>query len=148
MVGIFLYAMLISYIVQVKLMTTLFLTVLLTLSFAASVLPTVNALTARTDFTNRHTSASFGNSHICGDHKCAPGEQTQMSMKISAAQRGGSENLKQLRNYAELHGETVMNKVAGSTSAPTTMHGNTMLTDKMNMGSNMTDIGNKTKGTK
>lgn len=133
---------------QIKLVALLFVTAVLTSSFMASILPSANALTARTDFGNRHTSASYGNSKICGDHKCAPGEQTEWGMKVSAAQRGGSENLKQLRNYAEMHGEDVMHKIAGSTTAPNTMHGTVKMSDKMSVGGNMTDKGNVTKGTK
>ncbi len=118
---------------QLKLITLLFVIAVLASSFMASILPSANALTARTDFGDRHTSASYGNSRICGDHKCAPGEQTQWGMKVSAAQRGGTENLKQLRNHAELHGEDVMHKIAGSTPAPTTSHGNVKMSDSMKM---------------
>lgn len=115
---------------KIKLFTILFVTAVLVSSFAASVLPYANALTARTDFSNRHTTASWGNSHICGDHKCKPGEQSQWSMQLSAAQRGGNENLKQLRTYGELHG-------------------NIKMSEKMSMGDNkMTDNGNAIKGTK
>ena len=69
-------------------------------------------------------------------------------MKISAAQRGGNENLKQLRAYGELHGEDVMHKIAGSNTTQTSMHGTVKMTEKMSMGGNMTDKGNSTKGTK
>ena len=133
---------------QTKLLTLLFVTAVLISSFAASVLPYANALTARTDFSNRHTSASYGNSHICGDHKCAPGEQSQWGMRISAAQRGGTDNLKQLRAYAELHGEDIMHKITGSTTAPNAMHGNIQMTEKITISGNMTDKGNTTKSTK
>ena len=133
---------------KMKLFTILFITAVLVSSFAASVLPSANAFTQRTDFSNRHSSASYGNSHICGDHKCGSGEQSQMGMKISAAQRGGNENLKQLRAYGEMHGEDVMHKIAGSTTSPSTMHGNIKVTDKLSVGTNMTDKANVTKGTK
>ena len=63
-------------------------------SFAVSVLPYANALTQRTDFSNRHTTASWGNSRVCGDHICKSGEQTQLQMKLSSAQRGETGNTK------------------------------------------------------
>lgn len=75
---------------QKKLLALLFVTTVLASSFAVSVLPTVNALTQRTDFSNRHLSASYGNSPICGDHICAPGEKTQWLNKISELQRVGT----------------------------------------------------------
>ena len=107
-------------------------------SFAASVLPSANALTQRTDFNNRHSSASYGNSHICGDHKCKPGEQSQWNMKLSSAQRGGNENLKQLRSYAESHGKGMMPTVPGTIK----------MSEKMSVGDNMTDKGQPIKSTK
>lgn len=74
---------------QKKLLALLFVTTVLASSFAVSVLPTVNALTQRTDFSNRHLSASYGNSPICGDHICAPGEKTQWLNKMAELQRVG-----------------------------------------------------------
>lgn len=128
---------------QMKVFALLFLTVILVSSFIASSLPSVNALTARTDFSNRHTSASYGNSRICGDHKCAPGEQTQMMMKLNASQKIGYGKV-----GATTHGEDVIHKIVGSTTPSTTMHGNIKMTEKMPMSGNMTDKGNATKGTK
>ena len=128
---------------QMKIFTLLFITAILVSSFVASSLPSANALTARTDFTNRHTSASYGNSHICGDHKCSPGEQTQMMMKISASQKVGYGKVGGIS-----HGEDVMHNIAGSTPSSTSMHGTVKMTEKMSMGGNMTDKGNSTKGTK
>jgi hypothetical protein len=142
MLGIFLYTLLLSQIMQIKIVALLFVTTVLTSSFMASILPSANALTTRTDFNDRHTSASYGNSKICGDHKCASGEHAQWEMKVSAAQRGGLENLKQLRNYAELHGEDIMHKIADSTIVSNTMHGMVKTSEKMSI------VGNMTKGTK
>ena len=130
---------------KMKVYTLLFITTILVSSFVASSLPSVNALTARTDFTNRHTSASYGNSHICGDHKCSPGEQTEWMMKISASQKVGYGKVGSIS-----HGEGVMHKIAGSgsTGGQTSMHGTIKMTEKMSMGGNMTDKGNSTKGTR
>ena len=71
-----------------KLLVTLVISAVLISSLAATVLPSANALTQRTDFSNRHTTASWGNSRVCGDHICKSGEQTEMQMKLSASQRG------------------------------------------------------------
>jgi hypothetical protein len=86
---------------NIKSFTVLFLTAIIMFSFAVLVLPSANALTARTDFYNRHGSASFGYSNICGDHICKPGERSAHTMKINDAQRGGKQDLQQLRSYAE-----------------------------------------------
>ena len=77
---------------KMKLLVTLVISAVLVSSFAATVLPSANALTQRTDFNNRHTTASWGNSRVCGDHICKSGEQTEMQMKLSAAQRGANWN--------------------------------------------------------
>ena len=123
---------------KMKLFIILVISVVLVSSFAASVLPSANALTTRTDFSNRHTTATWGNSHVCGDHKCKPGEQSQWGMKISAAQRGGNENLKQLRSYAESHGKGMTPTVPGTIK----------MSEKMSVGDNMTDKGMPIKSTK
>ena len=127
---------------QIKLVALLFVTAVLASFFMASILPYAHALSARTDFSNRHSSASYGNSKICGDHKCASGEQTQWGTKTSAQKTG----------YGKVgdtsHGVDVMHKIVGSTPAPTTMHGNVKVTEKIAAGENMTNKGNTTKGTK
>ena len=122
-----------------KLLVLLFVTGVLASSFAASVLPAANALTARTDFSNRHLSASYGNSPICGDHICAPGEKTAWADKISALQRGGTGKI--------VAGETYLDvlKHIQSTSGTQSMHQNVKMSEKMGMGANMTNAGNMTK---
>ena len=112
---------------KMKLFVIFVISAVLVSSFAASVLPYANALTQRTDFSDRHTTASWGNSHICGDHKCKPGEQSQWQMKLSAAQRG------EAGSSAGLHGKGVM---------PTT--GNIKMSDGMSM----TDKGKTTPSNK
>jgi hypothetical protein len=128
---------------KMKLFAILFVTAVLVSSFVASVLPSANALTQRTDFSNRHTSASYGNSRICGDHICKSGEQTQWMMKVSSSQKVGFGKVGNLSQ-----GVDVMHKIAGTTPSPSTMHGNIKLTEKSSMGVNMTDKGNATKSTK
>lgn len=126
---------------QVKLVSLLFVTAVLASSFMASILPSANALTARTDFSNRHTSASKGYSDICGDHKCLPGERTQWLNRMSELQRQGVGKIGQGETYQDVL------KHLQSTN-PTSGHGNVKITDKMHMGENMTAAGNMTKGTK
>ena len=106
---------------KMKLLVTLVISAVLVSSFAATALPSVNALTQRTDFSNRHLTASWGNSPICGDHKCKPGERSEWITKLSDAQRGVNWN--------------------GKGMMPT-ISGNMKITEKMSMGSNMTDKGN------
>ena len=120
-----------------KLLVLLFVTGVLASSFAASVLPAANALTARTDFSNRHLSASYGNSPICGDHKCAPGEKTAWANKISQLQRVGTGKIGNGVTYKD-----VLNHIQSTSN---TMHGTVKMTEKMSMGANMTGSGNMTK---
>src|SRR5579864_9244663 len=47
--------------------------------------PIVNALTKNT-FDDSHTTARFGNSKVCGDHLCAPGEHQKMMEAMMQAQ--------------------------------------------------------------
>jgi len=124
-----------------KLLVLLFVTGVLASSFAASVLPAANALTARTDFSNRHLSASYGNSPICGDHICAPGEKTQWLNKIAQLQRVGTGKIGSGATYKD-----VLNHI--QLTPTTSMHGTVKMTEKMSMGANMTGSGNMTKGTK
>lgn len=53
-------------------------------------IPSANALTKRDYYTlnDQHTTASYGNSVICGDHMCAPGEASKMQQQLSQAQQG------------------------------------------------------------
>ena len=103
---------------NMKLFVIFVISAVLVSSFAASVLPYANALTQRTDFSNRHTTASWGNSRICGDHICKSGEQTELQIKLSASQRGQTGNI-------QSHGKGMM---------PT-------LSEKMSIGDNMNDKG-------
>lgn len=110
-----------------KLFVVLVISAVLVSSFAATVLPSASALTQRTDFSNRHTTASWGNSRICGDHICKSGEQTEMQMKLSASQRG----------------EIVSNAVSHAKGMMPTTTGSMKMSDKMSMNANMTTPNNK-----
>lgn len=104
---------------KMKLLVTLVISAVLVSSLAATVLPYANALTQRTDFSNRHTTASWGNSRICGDHMCKSGEQTEMQMKLSAAQRG------EVGSSAGSHGKGMMPTTSGYKSGGMTGMPNT-----------------------
>ena len=126
-VGIFLYAILLPVFMKMKLFVVLVISAVLVSSFAATVLPSASALTQRTDFSNRHTTASWGNSRVCGDHICKSGEQSEMLMKLSASQRG------QTTSNTVSHGKGMMPTTSGSLK----------MSEKMPMGANMTTPNNK-----
>jgi len=68
----------------------LFLVVALVASFAGTVLPASNALINR-DYTyinDNQLTARYGNTKVCGDHMCAPGEWNQLQAKLTSAQLG------------------------------------------------------------
>jgi len=66
-----------------------------------------SALQVRTVFDNRHTSASFGDSKICGDHICAKGEKTKWIHAIWSLQRPNTGPIPVAQ-----HGEDIMSKLA------------------------------------
>jgi hypothetical protein len=53
-------------------------------------IPSANALTKRDYYVlnDQHTTASYGNSVICGNHYCSPGEYSRMQQQLSQAQTG------------------------------------------------------------
>lgn len=125
---------------QTKLIALLFVTTVLASSFAASVLPMANALTARTDFSDRHTTATLGNSNVCGDHVCGPGEKTTWADKMASLQRMGTGKIGNGATYKDVFNHIQL--------ASNVMHGTVKMTEKMSMGANMTGSGNMTKGMK
>jgi hypothetical protein len=126
---------------QTKLIVLMFVTAILVSSFAASVLPAANALTTRTDFNNRHTSASMGNSRVCGDHKCGPGEKTAYANKLAELQRVGAGKIGNATNYQQALQHIKL------TSTSTSGH-KVMESEHLNMGANATKSENSPKGTK
>jgi len=60
-------------------------------SFVILAVPTANALTKRdmdSPYTHNPITARLGNTQVCGDHMCAPGEWDQWVSTLSDAQRG------------------------------------------------------------
>lgn len=84
-------------------------TVLLVTSVAVT-MPQANALTKGNTMKNIST-ASYGNSLVCGDHKCAPGEHTKWVNAVWQSQKLGVGKVPQ-----STHGEDVMDSLVGSTS--------------------------------
>ena len=88
----------------------LFSVVLFALTLSLIVpLQQVSALEPRTVFDDMHRSASFGNSPICGDHKCSPGERSQWFHATWGSQRLNSGKIPSAQ-----HGEDIMSQLAKS----------------------------------
>jgi hypothetical protein len=103
-----------------KIALLMFATTVLLTSAAIMTIPPASALTPSTVATHYYIStASYGNSIICGDHKCTPGEHTQWVNAVWQSQKIGTGKV-----GPALHGEDVMTKLATTTPAPKTMHGN------------------------
>ena len=69
----------------------------------------VSALEVRTVFDNRHSSASFGDSRVCGDHLCGLGEKPQWTHAT-----WGSQHLSAPKLPVAQHGEDIMMQLAKS----------------------------------
>lgn len=69
----------------------LFLVAVVVASFAGATIPASYALIPR-DWSygvqDNEITALYGNTQVCGDHMCAPGEWTQLQDKLTAAQLG------------------------------------------------------------
>lgn len=73
-----------------KLPVVLLLTAVLMASVAVSTIPASNALIQR-DFSylnDNHITVLTGDTKVCGDHLCAPGEWDKMQKSLAAAQIG------------------------------------------------------------
>ncbi|MGI0102051.1 MAG: hypothetical protein ACREA7_05580 [Nitrosotalea sp.] len=73
-----------------KLPVVLLLTAVLMASVAVSTIPASNALIQR-DFSylnDNHLTVLTGDTKVCGDHLCAPGEWSKMQASLSTAQTG------------------------------------------------------------
>ncbi len=99
-------------------------------------IPLAAALTQSTVDDN-HTVARWGNSKVCGDHLCVPGEHDKWMKALNDAQRGFQAG--HARNAQ--HGESVIQQLAQTTS--NTMIGN-MTANMATTTNNMTNSGNMT----
>lgn len=112
---ILLYATKSKQLMSHKVALLLFTTSVLLTSFAAVFVPQASALTKST-WSDNISTASYGNSVVCGDHKCALGEHTKwinaiwQSQKVSYGKVGSAP-----------HGEDVMHQLAESNATAPTM---------------------------
>ena len=98
----------------------LLFSILLTLSASVIVQShQVSALEVRTVFDNRHSSASFGDSRVCGDHLCGLGEKPQWTHAT-----WGSQHLSAPKLLVAQHGEDIMMQLAKSYVSAGSMQGN------------------------
>ena len=98
----------------------LFLVVALVASFAGTTLPASNALTQRDysyGFNDNHITARYGNTMVCGDHMCAPGEWDQLQGKLTAAQLGYQGG----RNATQATSQTIPSAPTTTTNPATQM---------------------------
>lgn len=87
---ILLYAHPIAKNMSSKLPVVLLLTAVLVASVAVSTIPASNALIQR-DYSylnDNHLTVRTGNTKVCGDHLCAPGEWDKLQTQINSAQLG------------------------------------------------------------
>ena len=101
--------------------------VMLTLVLSMTIVPSqlASALTVRTVFDNRHTSATFGDSKICGDHVCAKGEKPQWTQATWGFQRLNSTKI-----HVAQHGEDIMSQLAKASATVISMQGNKKVSHK------------------
>ena len=87
---ILLYVNSILRVMSSKLPVALIITAVLIASVAVSTIPASNALIQRDYYylNDQHMTARYGNTKVCGDHMCAPGEWDQLQAKLTAAQLG------------------------------------------------------------
>lgn len=73
-----------------KLPVVLLLTAVLVASVAVSTIPASNALIQRnfSYLNDNHLTVRTGNTKVCGDHLCAPGEWDKLQQQINTAQLG------------------------------------------------------------
>lgn len=88
----------------------LFTTAVLLTSVAVMHVPQANALTKGVTVNNISTT-SFGNSIVCGDHKCAPGEQTKWQNAVWLSQKDNTGKIGTTKI-----GEQVMDNLAKTTT--------------------------------
>jgi hypothetical protein len=74
-----------------KLPVMVFTAAILIASVVVLTVPAANALTQRNwsyGYNDNHITVRFGNTLVCGDHMCAPGEWDKLQSTLTAAQLG------------------------------------------------------------
>jgi hypothetical protein len=90
-----------------KIALLMFAATILLASTALMTIPQASALT-QSNVMRYISTASYGNSLVCGDHKCAPGEHNQWFNAVWQTQKVNSGKV-----GTAPHGEDVMSKLAG-----------------------------------
>jgi|GEM_PF-6869015 len=85
----------------------MFAVTVLLASTAIMTIPQASAL-EKSDVMRNISTASYGNSLVCGDHKCKPGEHASWYNALWQSQRTTSGKI-----IPDTHGEDVMDKLAG-----------------------------------
>jgi hypothetical protein len=126
-----------------KIALILFTTSVLLTSFIVGVLPQALALTQST-WDDSHTTARFGNSKVCGDHLCGPGEHARWVKALNDAQRSSHAG----RLIGAQHGEDILLALAAAIAHPGTstqegkpMTGTMAKTGNMTMPGDMNNTG-------
>ena len=97
----------------------MFAATVLLASLAVMAIPQASALT-QSNTMKWISTASYGNSEVCGDHKCAPGEHIGWYNAVWQSQRVNSGKL-----APDTHGEDIMHEMAGSGNSKNTYQWNT-----------------------
>lgn len=90
-----------------KIALLMFAVAVLLVSSTVVVMPQASALTKGNTMKNIST-ASYGNSLVCGDHKCKPGEHNAWYNALWQSQRAKSGKI-----IPDTNGDAVMDKLAG-----------------------------------
>ena len=88
----------------------MFAVTVLLVSSAVVAIPQATALT-KSNVMTWISTASYGNSMVCGDHKCTPGEHTKWINAVWQSQKVNTGKI-----GSTYLGEDVMHKLSGSTS--------------------------------
>ena len=115
-----------------KIALLMFAATVILASTAIMTIPQASALTKSNMMTSISIStASYGNSLVCGDHKCTPGEHTKWVNAVWQSQKISYGKVR-----AAPHGEDVLTTMADSNLVPKTMDANTTMSDNMKMSGN------------
>ena len=96
-----------------KIALLMFSVTVLLVSSAIVAIPQANALT-KSNVMTWISTASYGNSKVCGDHQCAPGEHTKWINAVWQSQKVNTGKI-----GSTYLGEDVMNNLSKSTSTST-----------------------------
>lgn len=128
-----------------RLVTAALVFVILVASITANALP-VNALPATSDLTKRsyyflndqHLTARFGNTAVCGDHLCGPGEFARLQQSLNDQQRFALEHTNQTSN--QNMSENTMPPTTPPTTIPESMPQSTSMPAWITKASTVTSV--------